>query len=170
MKLPLAALRTAAICAALLLSGVPAQSGTNCGGGCSAFDNSVKNFQVSGPVGLMPGQTASICATNLDNSPAAVLIALLQADTGTLLATRQDQLAPGAGSCLNVTRNSQPNGSANVIGVVVPNAHLTEFGVIVQDRPGGGGCIVASVQIQAASPNNTSGQTFLYVPMAVFAG
>jgi hypothetical protein len=52
--------------------------------------------------------------------------------------------------------------------VIVPNASLTEFGGIVQDRPGGGGCIAGSLQIQAPAINNTPGQTFLYVPMKDF--
>ena len=55
-----------------------------------------------------------------------------------------------------------------MIGLVVANAHLTELGAIVQDRPGSGGCIASSLQIQAAGPNNIAGQTFLYVPMKDF--
>ena len=127
------------------------------------------NFQASGPVGLQIGQNASVCATNLDNSPVSILIALLQADTGSLLGVKQQVLPAGGGTCLNVARSpNQQVASANVIGIVVPNAHLSELGVIVQDRPGPGGCIAASVQIQATTVNNTPGQTFLYLPMKDF--
>jgi hypothetical protein len=52
----------------------------------------------------------------------------------------------------------------NVVGIVVPNAHLSGQGAIVQDRPGGG-CITASLQIQSVNPNNVVGQTLLYLPM-----
>lgn len=132
------------------------------------FENSVLfDFQASGPAGLSAGQNASVCATNLDSSPVSVLIALLQADNGSLLASQTVTLQAGAGKCLNYSFPPSPNGPAparNVIGLVAPSAHLTEPGAIIQDRPGGG-CISASLQIQAATLNNVAGQTFLYVPM-----
>jgi len=134
------------------------------------FENSVLNdFQVSGPVALGPGQNAGVCVTNVDDSPVSVLIGLLRADTGSLLAVKQATLQPGEGACLNFAQPSpQPNGppanALNVVGIVVPNAHLSGQGAIVQDRPGGG-CITASLQIQSMNPNNTVGQTLLYLPM-----
>src|SRR5438046_251814 len=106
--------------------------------GSAPFQNNVLiNFQASGPVNLMTGQNASVCATNLDNSPVAVLIALLQPDNGSVLGVQQQQLQPGGGSCLDLVRTQQPKGPAqgNVIGFVVANAHLTELGAVVQDRP-----------------------------------
>lgn len=134
------------------------------------FENTVLfDFQASGPVGLGGAQFASVCATNLDSSPISVLIALLQADNGSLLASLPVTLQPGSGTCLNSTFPASPNGPAatrNVIGLVVPNARVAGQGAIVQDRPGGG-CITASLQIQAATLNNVVGQTFLYVPMQV---
>ena len=126
------------------------------------------DFQASGPVGLAAGQNASVCATNLDSSPISILIGMLQADTGSLLANKAVTLQPGTGTCLNYSFPPSPNGptpTRNVIGLVVPNAHFIEPGAIIQDRPGGGGCITASLQIQAATLNNVAGQTFLYVPM-----
>ena len=134
------------------------------------FENSVLNdFQVSGPVALAPGQNAGVCVSNVDDSPVSILIGLLQADTGSLLAVREAALQPGEGACLNFAQPSQqPNGppanALNVVGIVVPNAHLSGQGGIVQDRPGGG-CITASLQIQSVGSNNVVGQTLLYVPM-----
>jgi hypothetical protein len=132
------------------------------------FEDSIQDFQISGPVSLNAGQNAGVCVTNLDDSPVSILIGLLQADTPSLLASKQVTLAPGAGACLNFSRQLQPNGNApaagNVIGVVIPNGRVNSQGVIVQVGPGGG-CITASLQIQFASPNNLPGQTFLYVPM-----
>jgi len=146
------------MCLAVLAQ--PAQS--------SALANGVLfDFQVSGPVGLAAGQNASVCATNLDSSPISVLIALLQADNGSLLARTAVTLQAGTGTCLNYSFPPSPNGptpARNVIGLVVPNARITDLGAIVQDRPGGG-CITASLQIQAGTLNNVAGQTFLYVPM-----
>jgi len=136
---------------------------------CSVlFEDSVRDFQVSGPVALNAGQNASVCATNLDDSPVSILIGLLQADTPSIIAVKQVTLASGAGACLNFTGQPSPNGNpqtaANVIGVIVPNGRVNGQGAIVQDRPGGG-CITASLQIQFGAANNTPGQTFLYVPM-----
>lgn len=135
------------------------------------FENSVLfNYQASGPVSLMGGQNASVCATNLDNSPVAILIALFQADNGSLLGFRQDVLQPGGGSCLNYLKTPQPNPltqGGNVVGLVAANAHL-EQGTIVQVGPGGGGCIAASLQIQGTTIYNAPSQTFLYVPMKDF--
>jgi len=134
------------------------------------FENSVLNdFHVSGPVALASGQNAGVCVTNVDDSPVSILIGLLQADTGSLLAVREAALQPGEGACLNFAQPSQqPNGppanALNVVGIVVPNAHLSGQGGIVQDRPGGG-CITASLQIQSVGSNNVVGQTLLYVPM-----
>jgi len=134
------------------------------------FENSVLNdFQASGPVALAPGQNAGVCVTNVDDSPVSILIGLLQADTGSLLAVREAAVQPGEGVCLNFTQPSpQPNGppanGSTVVGIVVPNAHLSGQGAIVQDRPGGG-CITSSLQIQSVDPNNVVGQTLLYVPM-----
>ena len=130
------------------------------------FENNVLlDFQASGPVSVAAGQNASVCATNPDNSPVSILVALLQADTGSLIATKQQILQSGGGTCLNSLGQTQ----GNLIGLVVANAHLTELGAIVQDRPGGGGgCITASVQIQTSPVNNTPGQTFLYVPLQHF--
>ncbi|HZR28399.1 MAG TPA: hypothetical protein VFA71_06430 [Terriglobales bacterium] len=132
------------------------------------FEDSVQDFQVSGPVALSSGQNASVCATNLDDSPVSILIGLLQADGPSILAVKQVTLASGAGACLNFTRQLQPNGNpqsgANVIGVVLQGGRVNSQGAIVQDRPGGG-CIAASLQIQFGAANNTPTQTFLYVPM-----
>jgi hypothetical protein len=134
------------------------------------FENSVLiDFYVSGPVALAPGQNAGVCVTNVDDSPVSILIGLLQADTGSLLAVRQAAMQPGEGACLSFTQPPAPNGppanGSNVVGIVVPNAHLSGQGAIVQDRPGGG-CITASLQIQSVDPtNNLVGQTLLYVPM-----
>jgi hypothetical protein len=138
--------------------------------GSVLFENSVlHDFQASGPVALTLGQNASVCVTNVDDSPISILIGLLQADNGSLLAAREAALQPGEGTCLNFSRqspqpNQTPEAGSNVVGIVVPNAHLSGQGAIVQDRPGGG-CITASVQIQTASPNNSVGQTQLYLPM-----
>jgi hypothetical protein len=132
------------------------------------FENNVLfHFQASGPVSLASGQNASVCATNLDNSPVSVVIALLQPDTRTLIASQQQMLQSGGGTCLNFAPGPNQQGG-NVIGLVVPNAQLNDLGGIVQIRPGGGGCIAASVQIQTTTLNNTAGQTFLYVPMKDF--
>jgi len=132
---------------------------------CSVlFENKIQDLLASGPVGLLPGQTASVCAANLDSSPVSVLIALFQPSTGALLASKQVQLGSGLGDCLNF---SSPQAGPNVIGLVVQNGRVNAQGAIVQDRPGGG-CITASVQIQTSNLNNTAGQTFLYVPMQVF--
>jgi|SRR5579859_5474161 len=132
------------------------------------FEDSVRDFQISGPVALSAGQNASVCATNLDDSPVSILIGLLQADTPSIIAVKQVTLASGAGACLNFTGQPSPNGNpqtaANVIGVIVPNGRVNGQGAIVQDRPGGG-CITASLQIQFSTQNNVPGQTFLYVPL-----
>ena len=128
------------------------------------FENSVLfDFQTSGPIGLMVGQRAGVCATNVDESNVAILIGLLQADTGSLLAVKEATLEPGAGTCLTFQATGQTP-SRNVVGIVVPNAHVTGQGALVQDRPGGG-CIAASVQIQVPTVNNAAAQTFLYAPM-----
>jgi hypothetical protein len=132
---------------------------------CSVlFENNIRDLLASGPVGLMPGQAASVCAANLDSSPISILIGLMQPSTGALLASKQVQLASGVGDCLNF---SSPQTGSNVIGFVVQNGRVNSQGAIVQDRPGGG-CIAASVQIQTSNLNNTPGQTFLYVPMQTF--
>jgi len=134
------------------------------------FENSVLNdFQASGPVALRPGQNASVCVTNVDESPISILIGLLQADTGSLLAVRETTILPGEGACLNFIQpspqaNQQPSPAGNVAGIIVPNAHLSGQGAIVQDRPGGG-CIAASLQVQTVDAANGLGQTLLYVPM-----
>ena len=133
---------------------------------CSVlFENKIQDLLASGPVGLLAGQTSSVCAANLDSSPISVLIALFQPSTGALLASKQVQLASGVGDCLNF---SSLQAGSNVIGFVVQNGRVNDQGAIVQDRPGGGGCIAASVQIQTSNPNNAPGQTFLYVPMQTF--
>lgn len=137
-------------------------------GASSVFDNSVlRDFQVSGPVSLMSGQNASVCLTNVDDSPVSILIGLLQADNGSLLAVREATLQPGEGACLNFAQpspqpNQQPSPAVNVFGIVVPNAHLSGQGAIVQDRPGGG-CITASLQIQSVA--NDIIVSSQYVPM-----
>jgi hypothetical protein len=139
-------------------------------GGSVLFENSVlHDFQASGPVALTLGQNASVCVTNVDDSPISILIGLLQADNGSLLAVREAALPPGEGTCLNFSRqspqpNQPPEAGSNVVGIVVPNAHLSGQGAIVQDRPGGG-CITASLQIQSMGLNNTPGQTLLYLAM-----
>ena len=102
------------------------------------FENNVLfHFQASGPVSLATGQNASVCATNLDNSPVSVAIGLLQPDTRTLIASKQQTLQSGEGTCLNFTPGPNQQGG-NVIGLVVPNAQLNDLGGIVQIRPGGG--------------------------------
>jgi hypothetical protein len=134
------------------------------------FENSVlHDFHASGPVSLGPGQNANVCVTNVDESPVSILIGLLQADTGSLLAVEQATLPPGEGACLAFTQpsvqpNQQPASGFNVVGIVVPNAQLSGQGAIVQDRPGGG-CITASLQIQTVDANNVVAQTLLYLPM-----
>jgi hypothetical protein len=132
------------------------------------FEDSVQDFQISGPVALSAGQNASVCATNLDDSPVSILIGLLQADMPSLLASKQVTLAPGEGTCLNFSRQVQPNGGlqagGNVIGVIVPDGHVNSQGVIVQDRRSGG-CVTASLQIQFGNAANLPGQTLLFVPM-----
>jgi hypothetical protein len=129
----------------------------------------LQDFQVSGPVGLMPGQNASVCATNLDNSPASILIALLDASNSGILAVREAALQPGEGVCLNFTKDQQPNGpsssGSNVVGLIVPNGRVDGQGAIVQSVGPGGGCIAASLQIQLLTPDNTLGQTLLFAPM-----
>lgn len=150
-------------CAVLVLATAPAA-------GSVLFENSVlHDFHASGPVLLGPGQNASVCVTDVDESPVSILIGLLQADTGSLLAVREAALQPGEGTCLNFIspapqNNQTPGASANVVGIVVPNARLSGQGAIVQVGPGGG-CIAASLQIQSLNPNNAPGQTILYVPM-----
>src|SRR5262249_61871914 len=73
------------------------------------FENSVLNdFQVSGPVALAPGQNAGVCVTNVDDSPVSILIGLLQADTGSLLAGRAAALQPGGGARLNFRQPPPP--------------------------------------------------------------
>jgi hypothetical protein len=138
--------------------------------GSVPFQNNVLfKFQASGPVSLLTGQNASVCATNLDNSQVSIVIGLLQADTGSLLSVKQQVLPAGGGTCLNFVGSPNQQVQVNVIGLVVPNASLTDLGAIVQqDRPGSGGCIAASLQVQATTINNTLGQTFLYVPMKDF--
>src|SRR5215471_15211490 len=120
---------------------------------CSGLANSsLFNFQASGPVNLMPGQNAHVCATNLDKSPVSVVIALFAADTGSLLVANQQQLSAGGGACLNFLAGPNQQAGGDVIGLVVTNAHLNSSGGIVQVAPGGGGgCITASLQIQAAT-------------------
>jgi hypothetical protein len=138
---------------------------TQLAGASVLFENSVVNdFQASGPVALGSGQGASVCVTNVDESPVGILIGLLQADTGSLLAVKEAALQPGEGTCLSFTSQANQTPGSNVVGIVVPNAHLSGQGAIVQDRPSGG-CITASLQIQSVSPNNTPAQTMLYVPM-----
>jgi hypothetical protein len=118
----------------------------------------------SGPISLGIGQSANTCAVNPDSETVPVLIALLAADNSTVLAIRQATLQPGAGVCLNYTRvpnnvNVQPQ---SVYAVVVPNGSLDANGRIFQFAPGGGGgCIVASLQIQVP----VLGQTILYAQM-----
>jgi hypothetical protein len=136
--------------------------------GSGLANSSLFDFQASGPAGLVAGQTASVCATNLDASTVFVLIAVVQADTGGLLAVKQQVLQGGAGTCLNYPASPNLPVGSNIIGLVATNASLTESGGIVQSHaPGGGGCIAASVQIQTVSPN-IAAQTLLYVPMKDF--
>ncbi|GAC1417954.1 MAG: hypothetical protein NVSMB62_09210 [Acidobacteriaceae bacterium] len=131
------------------------------------FERSVRDYYASGPVTLQGGQRASACTTNLDESPISILIGLLTADTGSLLASEHITLQPGTGVCISyhmpVSQGDNQIAPKNVVGVVVPNGFLQQNGEIVQDRPGGG-CITASVQIQTFTPNLTLGQTLLYVP------
>jgi hypothetical protein len=128
----------------------------------------VEDYFASGPAYLMGGQSASACATNPDDSPVSVLIGLLQADTSSLLAKSQIILQPGLGVCVSYSRGVPPAAntpSANVYAVVVPNGTIDSSGRIIQDRPGSGGCIVASLQIQMVTLNNTPGQTIVYAQM-----
>jgi hypothetical protein len=118
-------------------------------------------------VALSTGQTANVCATNLDDSPISVLIVLLTADNGTLLTSNQQVLQPGMGTCAGYNRSpNAANLGPNLVGLVIPNGHIQTNGSIVQTAPpGSGGCIVASLQIQTATLNNIPAQTILYVPM-----
>lgn len=123
----------------------------------------------SGPVSLQVGQTASSCTVNPDSDPISILIALLQADNGNLLTTRQLVLQPGTEGCVHYTRPA-PQGnmnlpSLNVYTVVVPNGRIEASGRIVQDRPGSGGCIIGFLQIQTPAFSNAPGQTILYSQM-----
>lgn len=124
---------------------------------------------ISGPIALNTGQSASACAVNPDDSPISVLIALLEADTSSLLASRQITLQPGIGVCIAYSRTPGPQAqqfSPNVYAVVIPNGRLDAQGRIVQDRPGGGGgCIVASLQIQTLPIGNVPAQTIAYAQM-----
>lgn len=133
-----------------------------------AFERSVKDYYASGPVTVQGGQKASACTTNLDDSPISILIGLLTADTGSLLASEHVTLQPGTGVCVSfhlpASQGENQAVARNVVGVVVPNGFLQQNGEIVQDRPGGG-CITSSVQIQAITPNDTLGQTLLYAPL-----
>ena len=133
--------------------------------GPAVFDN-VRTYFASGPVALLAGQTASVCATNLDDSPAPILIGLLAADTSNLLASNQQMLQPGMGICVSYTRSpNATNFGPNVVGVVIQGGRVQTNGSIFQFAPGGGGCIVASLQIQVSTLNNIPAQTMLYVPM-----
>lgn len=136
-------------------------------GSALSANSNLSNFQASGPVALGTGQSASVCVTNVDDSPTKILIGLLQADTGSLLAVQEASLPPGQGACLNFAMPTQgdiqPPATGNVVGIVVPGGRLMDQGTIVQDAPGGG-CITASVQIQTFSPNGP-GQTLIYIPM-----
>ena len=123
---------------------------------------------ISGPVSLSAGQSATACATNPDDSPISILIGLLQADSSSLLASRQITLQPGMGVCLGYARptgQQQQELSPNVYAVVIPNGRVDSLGRIVQVSPGGGGCIVASLQIQTLPINNFPGQTIVYAQM-----
>ena len=137
----------------------------------AAVLSGVQLYWASGPVALLTGQTANACATNPEDSPISVLIALLSADNGSLLASRQVALQPGMGACVAYTHPVPQQGilslqlSPNVYAVVIQGGRLESTGRIVQDRPGGGACIVASLQIQLATPNNTPGQTILFAQM-----
>jgi hypothetical protein len=97
--------------------------------GSVVFENNVLfKFQASGPVSLSTGQNASVCATNLDKSPVSIVIGLLQADTGSLLAVKQQVLPAGGGTCLNFVGSPNQQVPGNVIGLVVANASLTDLG------------------------------------------
>lgn len=131
------------------------------------FQHSVRDYYASGPVTVQAGQRASACATNLDESPVSILIGLLTADTGSLLASEQVTLQPGTGVCISYhlppSQGEEQIAPKNVVSVVVPHGVLQQNGEIVQDRPGGG-CITASLQVQALTLNNILGPTLLYVP------
>ena len=95
----------------------------------AAFVSDVEMHFVSGPVDVGPGQSANACATNPDDSPVAVLIALLQADTGNILQTRQMTLQPGRRTCLAWTSPLQSVGQSPAIyAVVVPNGRIDSAG------------------------------------------
>lgn len=133
----------------------------------AAFLSGVRVHFISGPVSVASGQTATACASNPDDSPAAVLVALLQADNGTVVQTHQTTLQPGTDTCLSWVRQLQPNtpqSALNVYAVVVPNGRIDSAGRIVQDRPGGG-CITASLQVQTPAVANVAGQTIVYSQM-----
>src|SRR5438270_9417322 len=70
----------------------------------AAVLSEVQTYFASGPMSLPGGQTANLCAVNPENSPLSILIALLTADTSSLLASRQVMLQPGAGLCVAYTR------------------------------------------------------------------
>ncbi len=131
--------------------------------GATSFDHSVQDFYASGPVAVVQGERAHACAQNLDESPISILIALLVASNGSVLAEKQVILQPGAGVCIDSATPSAQQ-SLNLVSVLVPNGRLNANNTIVQDRPGGG-CIAASMQVQVFAQDNISGQTLLYVPM-----
>jgi hypothetical protein len=113
-------------------------------------------FHASGPVAVTLNQSANVCATNLGNNTARVLLAYVNAQTTPnqanlappqILAVREAALDPGGGVCLGKTglelRAALGNNTwdGNTIAIVVPNGHFTgqtdANGIIIQ-----GGLIV----------------------------
>jgi hypothetical protein len=132
------------------------------------FERSVRDYQATGPVSLQAGQSASVCATNKDPNPISILVVLITADNGSVLASQEATLQPSTGVCLDYTRAVPPANqqiSPQVVAFVIPSGRFIQNNVVVQDAPGGGGCFVASVEIAASTPNNTVAQLVLHVEL-----
>jgi hypothetical protein len=103
---------------------------------------------------------------NPDSDPIAVLIALMVADNGNLFASQRPAARHGRVRRLHaaIARRyhcataERPRGG-------VSERRPRRRGRIVQVGPSGGGCIAASLQIQAPAFNNVVGQTVLYAQM-----
>lgn len=139
-----------------------------------------QKFLASGPVTVPSGQVVSVCATRIEEgqgaTPMKIVLAIVDASNSRLLAARATALQPGASVCI-VTGPSQtaPNGPDQtgtpglVMGIVVPTGVIkqgrTQDSVVIDWVGPGGGCIVASLQLQP-TPANLLGPTTVYIPMA----
>lgn len=124
----------------------------------AANDFHARVFQASGPVAVLPNQTASACATNLGSRPVKVLLAFLNAMTtpnpnnqpagNQILAVREAALDPGQGVCFSRTGGDLATGKGvpgggDIVAVVVEggifngitdaNGGIVQGGVITQN-------------------------------------